>query len=294
MLSIIICSISQEKLSQVKANIAKTIGVEYEVIAIDNLKCKYSITKAYNEGARKAKYPFLLFVHEDVLFHSSHWGSFIEDKLKEPDCGIIGFAGSKMLMDVYSGWTQSGEWESFFLFQKLKTGKTVLHASNVDLHLPFEEVISLDGLAMFVRKDVWEEFLFDEVHLTGFHCYDLDFSLRVASSKKYKNYVSTSFNVVVEHLSPGNYNKSWYVDTVRMFRTQWKGLLPLSVEGFEVNKKNLEKKKERCFWNFIKPMMEFDCEERKQLLLEFLSYPLSWKHFSHCVSLFLLYIRNNK
>ncbi len=40
-----------------------------------------------------AKYPYLFFVHEDVKFHLQNWGGVIENKLREPDCGVIGFAG---------------------------------------------------------------------------------------------------------------------------------------------------------------------------------------------------------
>lgn len=289
MLSIIICSVSQEKLSRVKANIAQTIGVEHEVIAIDNLKCKYSITKAYNEGARQARFPYLLFVHEDVCFHSNGWGAFVERKLSEPDCGVIGFAGSSMLQDVYSGWWQDDDWCAIFLYQGMREGRTELQCKGVTLEQPFVEVVSLDGLALFVRRDVWAEFKFDEEHLTAFHCYDLDFSLRVAAAKKYKNYVCASYHVLVEHMSEGNYNQSWYADTIRMFRTQWKSVLPVAVEGLEVAPGKLFKKRERIFFRFIKQIMATDCPQRKEILLEFLSFPMSWRHLEHCFKAVWLY-----
>ena len=119
MFSIIICSISPERLSQLKANIQKTIGVEHEIIAFDNREKRYPIARVYNEGARQARYPYLFFVHEDVLFHSENWGEVIAGKLKEPDCGVIGFVGSKMKLKVYSGWMQSGEDRCGFLYQRV-------------------------------------------------------------------------------------------------------------------------------------------------------------------------------
>ena len=87
MFSIIICSISPERLLQVKKNIQETIGTEHEFIAIDNRETKWPIAKAYNEGAKRARYPYLFFVHEDVRFHSQDWGKVIAGKLEEPDCG---------------------------------------------------------------------------------------------------------------------------------------------------------------------------------------------------------------
>ena len=68
MLSVIICSIEPEKAEEVKANIDKTSGIPHEFIVIDNREKQWPITKAYNEGAKMAKYPYLLFIHEDVFF----------------------------------------------------------------------------------------------------------------------------------------------------------------------------------------------------------------------------------
>ena len=75
MISIVICSISPERLQQVIQNIQDTIGVEYEIIAINNREKCWPIARAYNEGARKARYSNLFFVHEDVKFHSQNWGA---------------------------------------------------------------------------------------------------------------------------------------------------------------------------------------------------------------------------
>ena len=84
MLSIIICSISPERLQEISQNIHATIGVEHEIIAIDNREKCWSIARAYNEGARQARYPYLFFVHEDVKFHSQDWGTVVAEKLAEP------------------------------------------------------------------------------------------------------------------------------------------------------------------------------------------------------------------
>lgn len=118
MLSIIICSVSPERLEQVTRNIHDTIGVDYEIIAIDNREKQWPIARAYNEGASRAHYPFLFFVHEDVKFHSVGWGKCIEKKLKEPDCGVIGFAGSKVKLKCYSGWGDVYKWDYILLSER--------------------------------------------------------------------------------------------------------------------------------------------------------------------------------
>lgn len=283
MLSIIICSVSPERLQQVTQNIHDTIGVEHEIIAIDNRETHWPIARAYNEGVRRARFPFLFFVHEDVKFHSVNWGACIEEKLKEPDCGVIGFAGSKVKLRCYSGWGQLYSWNAIFYYQKRKDG-TYFYVSLATLERPFEEVLVLDGFAMFVRKDVWSQYPFDEELLTGFHCYDLDFSLQIAASKRYKNYVCCSSKVMVEHSSLGNYNRGWYQETIRMHKLKWNKMLPMKIEGFELGEKEKRKQEERYFYFFVRDLLKKGYPEAKVALKDFLAYPFSWKHLGHCVT----------
>lgn len=141
-----------------------------------------------------------VFVHEDVKFHSVGWGKCIEKKLKEPDCGVIGFAGSKVKLKCYSGWGDVYKWDVIFYYQSVGT-ETQFRVASVTMEHPFKEVLVLDGFAMFVRKDVWAKYPFDEKLLTGFHCYDLDFTLQIAADRCYKNYVCCSSEVLIEHSS---------------------------------------------------------------------------------------------
>lgn len=283
MLSIIICSISPNLLQKISQNIHDTIGVEYEIIAIDNRKKNLPIACVYNEGARQARYPFLFFVHEDVRFHTQGWGTFIEDKLKEPDCGVIGFAGSKVKLRSYSGWIQNARW-MYALYYQGGDGTSKFGAANVILEKPFEDVVTLDGMAMFVRKELWNLYPFDEENLTGFHCYDLDFTLQIASSKIYKNYVCCSPKVIIEHLSLGNYNRSWCQETIRLHDNKWKKILPLMTEGIVLSKKELKYHEERCFNRFVRKLLKTDFPEKKSVLKAFLLYPqCSWKHLWHSV-----------
>lgn len=283
MLSIVICSVSSERLRQVTQNICDTIGIEHEVIAIDNCEKHWPIARAYNEGAHQACYPYLFFVHEDVKFHSQGWGAFIIDKLKEPDCGVIGFAGSKVKLNCYSGWLQHDSWACSFLYQG-GGESTTFSVKNATLEHPFEEVVVLDGLGLFVRKDLWQAYPFDEEVLTGFHCYDMDFSLQIAASKQYKNYVCCSLKVLIEHFSLGQYNRSWYQDTIRIHKQKWSKILPMVVNGFELSKRREQKMEERYFDYFVCDLLLTDYPEKKIALKDFLAYPFSRKHLKHCIS----------
>lgn len=282
MLSIIVCSISPVRLHNVEKNIRETIGREYEIIAIDNREKKWSIAKAYNYGAQKAKYPYLFFMHEDVSFLSKDWGDVIEQKMMEPDCGVIGFAGSKIKLNCYSGWNQYYKWVCCFLYQDEKS-LSRLDVFNVYFEHPFEEVITLDGLGMFVRKDIWDKYPFDEALLTGFHCYDIDFSLQIAATNYYKNYVCCSHKVLIKHSSQGSFNTQWFDDTIRMHRYKWNILLPMKVKNWEPSLHEQRKYEEKFAYEFVKKIFQTTSKEKKKILKEFLKRPITLKHFLHII-----------
>ena len=71
MTSIIICSRKSEVSLELKESISSTIGVDFEIVVIDNSHNKYSIFEAYNLGAKRATNPYLCFIHEDIITSSS-------------------------------------------------------------------------------------------------------------------------------------------------------------------------------------------------------------------------------
>ena len=93
MISIIISSYKENYYQLLLANIQQSIGhANYEIVKISNPGLM-GINKAYNEGALKAMYDDLLFIHEDVEFITNGWGHFLIDSLKNENIGIIGVAG---------------------------------------------------------------------------------------------------------------------------------------------------------------------------------------------------------
>ena len=93
MITFIICSIAPERAHALEQNIQRTIGeTPYEIIIFDNRQTNYSIAKAYNLCASKARYAYLCFLHEDIAFHSRNWGKDIIHQLSSDNCGIIGFS----------------------------------------------------------------------------------------------------------------------------------------------------------------------------------------------------------
>ena len=164
MLSIIVCSVRPQMLAALKENIYATIGnnVDYEIIDFDNRKDKYSIAKVYNLCASQAKYPYLLFIHEDVRFLEKNWYGKICGKLSEPGCGVIGFAGSKAKTCVPSAWYSFPRLNVTNYYYQSDGGESVHSRLGMPGDKEFEEVVVLDGFALFARKEVWKECPFDE------------------------------------------------------------------------------------------------------------------------------------
>ncbi len=231
MISIIVCSVNPTLVSEFCRNVSQTIGVESEVLIFDNREYGAGITHVYNVCAERAKYDLLCFAHEDIIFNTNGWGQIIAEQLQRPDCGVIGFAGATVKSRNYSGWGQREMHNRMNYTQHFKDKPTLRYA-NIDPALEFDRVVTLDGLALFVRKDVWSENRFDEELIKGFHCYDLDFTLQV--NLNYNNYICNC--VDVEHLSAGNYNDAWFMDTIRLHDEKWGDILPVSVHELSPRK----------------------------------------------------------
>ncbi|MFA6873517.1 MAG: glycosyltransferase [Bacteroidaceae bacterium] len=286
MFSIIVCSISEKRLAALHQNITQTIGVPFEFITHDNRKDSYSIAKIYNECAAKSIYPYLLFVHEDVEFKTSDWGSILAEKLKEETCGVIGFAGSNIKSHSYSGWPQPLKGSKIaHVWQHRKEKSAFFWHENISA--PFTPCITVDGLALFLQRRIWKENPFDEKLLHEFHCYDIDLSLSVA--QKYKNYICGC--IEVEHFSLGNFSRSWYAEVVRMHRKKWRTFLPLSVGTY--SKDEIKKNEEHAFYSFLRGILKSDphSELLPSLLHEFKKFPNTKKHLSHWLVVIKEYIR---
>lgn len=281
-ISIIVCATKPNLVEELRENIAETIGENavYEIIAIDNTVNPQAISKVYNEGGGKAQYDNLLFIHQDAGFVTKDWLSPIEKKLKEPDCGVIGFAGTKVFYNYPSGWGNHGfEW----IVAYFDSG--TVEDTNRPAGKDFAEVVAVDGYAMFVRRDVWRKKPFDEEAITGFHCYDIDFSLSMVP--EYKNYVCC--NVLTYHRSPGNFDEKWAEQTLKLYNAKWKNMLPLFATDVEFAPGEKEYTEERACFRAIKQFQKFGTypELLNNLKKRFLSYPLSPRHFEHLIKFYI-------
>ena len=225
MISVLICSSNPVLLEQVQTNIVNTIGTKYEILYFDNREMNKGICAVYNELASKAQFPYLCFLHEDVLFENQGWGNkIVEIFSSDPGIGLIGVAGSKYKSAYFSGWfSNMKELDCANYVHQYKTGIERVHLSPGDNYL-LEEVVCIDGVFMCSKKEAWETNKFNEDLLTGFHFYDIDLSLRIAHHYK----VVVTYDVLLKHItSGGDYGNKW-VEIAMKYHQQMRSQLPFS------------------------------------------------------------------
>jgi GT2 family glycosyltransferase len=289
MISVIVCSKYNALPQRLKESLQQTIHIEYEVLHIDNSGNSYSIFEAYNLGVRKSRYPYLCFVHEDVVFHTKEWGIRLINHLIKPQTGIIGVAGCALISPL------PGQWNDMYLsmniiqsVSKRRKSPRRYYFSN-GLSNPPWPAVALDGVFLAMRKDLFEKIQFDE-SLPGFHGYDLDICLQ-AHNAGFRNYVVD--DILIEHFSRGNFSTEFYQNTFKVFE-KWNKHLPVHVKELTTLQAEAEIKRNigRLMGHTLKVMlrMRIPHERIKEQLKQ---YSKLYGKSIHQWSLFLLPLRKN-
>lgn len=265
MLSIIISSYQQYYYDQLVKNINETIGDNfiYEIIQIWNPDLM-SITKAYNLGAEKTQYENLLFLHEDIIFHTQNWGEKLLNHLNKEKTGIIGIAGSSYVPAAPSSWTVATQYNFVNILQGNKQNKDYTHLHSMAGNTA--NVFAIDGVFLAIKKEKYIQLRFDE-NLKGFHGYDLDFSLR--ASQKFQNYVVE--DILIQHFSEGNLSKGWFDTNVAI-------KLKLGSNFNSYTDSEVEKK---VFISFLYRYFTYYLIDRKNILFTLKFYPKKLKLKDH-------------
>jgi len=251
MISIIISSVNDEQLQQVTKNIGETVGVPYEIIAIKNDAGELGICEVYNKGILQAQYDILCFIHEDIIIESTDWGKTLKNTFDEhADLGLIGIFGSDYKSFTPAGWHGIGINNLYAnMIQSYKhSNREPLHFTNPP-NSKLEFVACVDGVWLATKRQVVNEFKFDENTFKGFHCYDFDFCLAVG--QKYK--VAVTYEILINHLSEGGFTKEWMADNLKLHK-KWNNYLPVNVRNYDQQRcRNMEK---TIFREFVKLLIE--------------------------------------
>jgi hypothetical protein len=259
MITIILCSRTSNLSATLKKNIQETIGLEYELIIIDNSHKTYSIFSAYNQGISQSKYNTVCFVHEDVLFHTPHWGNIVLEHLKDPSVGFIGVAGGSLAPRIPAPWSFDQQVKFLRQFNK-KNGYSAIQQCGSFNNLHFQTVVTLDGVFLACRKELFNSIQFDENTFDGFHCYDQDICLQARSIGLENRVIN---NLLLEHFSTGSQKREWIECQLKAWR-KWKNDLPISIEKIKEN--DLQKKETHYLKNsFLKKMVRYGYTDREIL-----------------------------
>ena len=223
LLSIIICSRDKSLYDRLVLNIEKTIGYPHEIICITGAS---SICEAYQEGLDNSNGQFCVFLHEDIIFHSTNWGDKLISYFREDQAlGLVGVAGAKSKTLVPSAWWDCPEGDKVIrIIQHFSTGE--IKDQNQGFNKSkIERVAIIDGVFMALRKN--KSIHFDK-SLDGFHGYDLDLSLSVIKAG-YTIYVTDE--IVLEHYSSGSLSMSWVNSLFHTHRNHL-SVLPISLSFF--------------------------------------------------------------
>lgn len=231
MLSIIICSVNENYLNKIRQNLENTVGNNYELLVWNNREKNLGLSEVYNMMASRAAFPYLCFIHEDIIFQTYHWDKIIIEIFDNHDeIKLVGVAGGRYKSKTISGWF-SGIKNMDFYHIVHSNGKTQRALSNKSSWTDSEmQVVNIDGVFMTAKKSAWEKYRFDEKLCKGFHFYDIDFSLRIAT---YHQVVVTN-RIDIVHFSQGDYGNKWIKDAFA-FHSKFNHILPVSVDNVNVN-----------------------------------------------------------
>lgn len=279
MISVVVCSINEFLFNRFSASLAKTIGVNYEIIRIENQKDKLSIARAYNKGASQASYNFLVFVHEDVVFHSDDWGWQLLSRFESlSNPGVLGIAGSNYLPISPSYWWIPDASRRFCNYlDNHESGKIGEGKSRFSGHTDPVKVYLLDGMFLAIKKEVFEKINFNE-SLEGYHGYDTSICLR--SAIEFQNYFIP--DILIEHFSPGKPDAIWLFNTVNSYSQKDKISNQVMID------RQLEIRSYHLFLNHLRKFAPAWTYQRKQSLIylkkissKFISFPAwgIWLYF---------------
>ncbi len=232
MISIIICSRREDIPPELQNSIAETIGVEYELVVIDNSHHDYSLFSAYNEGVRLAKGEILCFCHEDILFHTPSWGGFVQNLFSDESIGVVGVIGSHFLPGAPMYW-----WSSPFISQySVNNDQGVVQRNDHRefFHGHIADVVTIDGVCFFIARKLFGSLRFDDRTFQGFHLYDMDICMQVQGLGKR---VCVTDVLEIEHFwSENSLKDEQYMavldHNLELFYHKWEKNLPM-VRGID-------------------------------------------------------------
>src|SRR3954470_25061532 len=201
-ISVIICSIDEERFRAVSRNYAERLGSgPYEIIRISDAK---SLAEGYNRGLEKARGDIVIFSHDDIEILTPDFRRRLVGHLQRLD--LLGTAGTSRLINA--SWNTAGQpWVHGQVAQPARSGEGYVVDIYGEAKAPVQAGIqALDGMFIAARRIAAAALGFDAERFDAFHCYDIDFTYRAFLARMA---VGVANDILIYHASLGNFDDSW-------------------------------------------------------------------------------------
>jgi GT2 family glycosyltransferase len=208
MISIVICSIDEAKLTRVARNYASLLrGEEFEIIGIRDAK---SLCEGYSRGFSASKGGTLVFSHDDIEILSPDLAGALRRALQDHD--MVGVAGTSAMMSAR--WLAAGQPHIHGLIVyppgAVQNGSERNQGYLINVFGAATPIVGgiqgLDGVFIAARRELVERVGFDQQTFDGFHGYDADFSF---SAYLGGFRLAVSAEIVIAHQSTGTFDAAW-------------------------------------------------------------------------------------
>jgi len=214
---------TQQQNATFSKHLKQSCGIdEVEILQFIN-PGHYSLSQIYNYALTRAEYDLIVFVHDDVIFETPHWGINLINHFTRSDFGILGVAGTTDLPNTGIWWQDKTKMMG--IIKHHQNGKTWTSRYCDDFGDKILPAVCVDGVFIAVQRKRIHT-IFNE-SLPGFHFYDIDFCLtnHVVGVK-----IGVIFNIKLIHHSIGTTNEQWENNRLR-FIASHAYHLPCYVKG---------------------------------------------------------------
>jgi hypothetical protein len=198
-ISIVTCSNDDLRFAAMATSYERALaGWPHEIIRIPDAR---SLAEGYTRGADAANGEIVVFSHDDVELLVPDFALRLVQRLAA--CDLLGVAGATRATGP--GWDFAG-WpflHGSVIYPEGAGYRVAVYSRNAPLA---HGMLVMDGVFLAMRRDIALRVGWDAETCNGFHCYDVDFTLRAARAGL-RLAVATDLGIV--HHSGGRFDEIW-------------------------------------------------------------------------------------
>jgi tetratricopeptide (TPR) repeat protein len=204
--SVVTCSIDDGQFAAMAASYDRALaGWPHEIVRVADAT---SLAAGYNRGFARATGDIVVFTHDDVEIIATDFGDRLVRGLRE--CDVLGIAGATRATGPawpFAGWPYL---HGSVIYPDDKGYRVTVYSRTVPLA---RGIRVMDGVFLATRREIAASIGWDAETCDGFHCYDVDFTLRAAQAGL-RLAVASDLGVV--HRSYGNFDEEWAASARRL------------------------------------------------------------------------------